>query len=287
MKKTEATVAISRSCSKRVVLDVVFQIFCILIGLVIMFPLIYAFFISFMGAEQIFSITAGLIPERWTLENYADAFAMAPFFKFMCNSIFVSLIASLVRILTASLAAFAFAFLDFPGKKILFYMVIATFLIPGDVTIAANYRTVASLHLINTYSGIMAIYLVNGMNIFMIRQSFKTFSVEIKDASYVDGCSNFRFFWSILLPSSYQILITVFITSFMGVWNSYLWPLMVTNKTEMRTVQVGITMLNFADGNPYGPIMAASMIVIIPSLILFLFFRRQIVEGMMSGGVKG
>lgn len=252
-----------------------------------MFPLIYAFFISFMGAEQIFSMTAGLIPERWTMENYQAAFATAPFFRFMFNSFLVSFISSMIRIFTASLAAFAFAFLDFPGKKILFYMVIATFLIPGDVTLAANYRTIANLHLINKYSGIMSIYLVNGMNIFMIRQSFKSFSSEIRDASYVDGCSNFRFFWNILIPSNYQILITVFITSFMGVWNSYLWPLMVTNKTSMRTVQVGITMLNFADGNPYGPIMAASIVVIIPSFILFLIFRRQIVEGMMSGGVKG
>lgn len=273
--------------TRRNAFSALFQISCILVGLAIMFPLIYAFFISFMGAEQIFSITSGLIPERWTTENYVAAFATAPFLHFMFNSFFVSFISSLIRILTASLAAFAFAFLDFPGKKVLFYLVIATFLIPGDVTLAANYRTIAGLHLINKYSGIMAIYLVNGMNIFMIRQSFKTFSTEIRDASYVDGCSNFRFFWNILLPSNYQILITVFITSFMGVWNSYLWPLMVTNKTSMRTVQVGITMLNFADGNPYGPIMAASMVVIIPSFLIFLFFRKQIVAGMMAGGVKG
>ena len=240
-----------------------------------------------MGAEQIFSTTAGIIPERWTFENYKDAFDTAPFGRFIINSIQVSFISSFVRVITASLAAFAFAFLDFPGKKVLFYMVIATFLIPGDVTIAANYRTIASLRLINTMPGIMAIYLVSGMNIFMLRQSFKTFSLEIRDASYIDGCSNFQFFWKILLPSNQQTLLTVFITSFMGVWNSYLWPLMVTNRTAKRTVQVGITMLNFSDGNPYGPIMAASMVVIIPSLVMFLLFRRHIVEGMTAGGVKG
>lgn len=277
----------NRKFTKREIHSAVFQVFCIAVGMIIMFPLFYAFFISFMGAEQIFSTTAGIIPERWTLENYKDALETAPFFRFIWNSLLVSLISSVIRVITASLAAFAFAFLDFPGKKVLFYLVIATFLIPGDVTIAANYRTIASLKLINTLPGVMAIYLVSGMNIFMLRQSFKSFSLEIRDASYIDGCTNFQFFWRILLPSNQQTLLTVFITSFMGVWNSYLWPLMVTNKTSMRTVQVGITMLNFSDGNPYGPIMAASMIVIIPSLIMFLMFRKHIVEGMMAGGVKG
>jgi sn-glycerol 3-phosphate transport system permease protein len=253
----------------------------------VLFPVIYAFLISFMKPEQVFDRNGSLVPQGWTMVNYIDALSTAPLFRFMLNSLYTALMSSVVRILTASLAAYAFAFMEFPGKKVLFMLVLGTFLIPGDVVLSANYRTVAQMKLINTYMGMMITSFVGGMNIFMLRQSFKTFSMEIMDASLVDGCSNFRFFWSILLPSNYQTLLTVFITSFMGTWNAYLWPLLVTNKTEMRTVQVGVTMLNFSDGNPYGPVMAASMLVLVPALILFLIFRRNIIAGMMAGGVKG
>ena len=266
----------------RVAGDWFYQLMCVGMGLIVMFPVIYAFFVSFMEPAQIFSRDAGIIPERWTLENYRTA----PLMRFMMNSFMISAVSSIVRVLTASLAAFAFAFMDFPGKNFLFILVLGTFMIPGDVVLAANYQLVARAHLINTYLGMMAIFLVSGMNIFMLRQSFKTFSSSIRDAAMVDGCSNFRFFWKILLPSNTATLLTVLITSFMSTWNTYLWPMMVTNKKEMRTIQVGITMLNFADGNSYGPVMAASIIVLLPALLLFLVFRRQIVAGMMAGGVK-
>lgn len=270
----------------RVAGDWFYQLMCVGMGLIVMFPVIYAFFVSFMEPAQIFSRDAGIIPERWTLENYRTALTTAPLMRFMMNSFMISAVSSIVRVLTASLAAFAFAFMDFPGKNFLFILVLGTFMIPGDVVLAANYQLVARAHLINTYLGMMAIFLVSGMNIFMLRQSFKTFSSSIRDAAMVDGCSNFRFFWKILLPSNTATLLTVLITSFMSTWNTYLWPMMVTNKKEMRTIQVGITMLNFADGNSYGPVMAASIIVLLPALLLFLVFRRQIVAGMMAGGVK-
>lgn len=270
----------------RVAGDWFYQLMCVGMGLIVMFPVIYAFFVSFMEPSQIFSRDAGIIPERWTLENYRTALTTAPLMRFMLNSFMISAVSSIVRVLTASLAAFAFAFMDFPGKNFLFILVLGTFMIPGDVVLAANYQLVARAHLINTYLGMMAIFLVSGMNIFMLRQSFKTFSSSIRDAAMVDGCSNFRFFWKILLPSNTATLLTVLITSFMSTWNTYLWPMMVTNKKEMRTIQVGITMLNFADGNSYGPVMAASIIVLLPALLLFLVFRRQVVAGMMAGGVK-
>lgn len=276
----------SREWIARMFGEVLVQGSCICIGLIVMFPVIYAFFVSFMEPSQVFSRTSGIIPEKWTLENYRVALSTAPLMRYMFNSFLISSVSSIVRVLTASLAAFAFAFMDFPGKRFLFILVLGTFMIPGDVVLAANYQTVARAHLINTYLGMMAIFLVQGMNIFMLRQSFKTFSASIRDAAMVDGCSNFRFFWKILLPSNTATLLTVLITSFMSIWNTYLWPMMVTNKTEMRTIQVGITMLNFSDGNSYGPVMAASIIVLFPALILFLGFRRQIVAGMMAGGVK-
>ena len=267
--------------------DILLQIVYVILGLTIAFPIIYAFFISFMEPSQVLRGGVNIFPEKWTLENYYTALHSAPLMRFMINSLIVSLASSTVRVLISALAAFAFAFLRFRFKNFWFMAILATMMIPADIVLVANYQTVSRLDLINTYLGMMIVFFVSAMNIFQFRQSFLTFSTSLKEASHIDGCSNFMFFWKILLPTNVSTVMTVFITAFVGSWNTYLWPLMVTNQTEMRTVQVGITMLNFSEGTVYGPIMAASMIVLLPTLVLFLVFQKKLVTGMMAGGVKG
>ena len=265
----------------------VLQALYLMVGLVIAFPIIYAFFISFMEPFQVLAGGVNLIPKKWTLENYKTALNSAPIMRFMWNSLILATVSSIVRVIVSAMAAFAFAFLEFPCKNLIFMTMLATIMIPADVVLVANYRTVSSMGWVNTYFGMMVVFFVSAMNIFQLRQSFKTFATSLKEAAHIDGCSNFNFFIRILLPTNFSTILTVFITAFIGTWNTYLWPLLVTNKTEMRTVQVGITMLNFSEGTVYGPIMAASMIVLLPSLVLFLTFQKKIVTGMMAGGVKG
>ena len=265
----------------------VLQALYLMVGLVIAFPIIYAFFISFMEPSQVLAGGVNLIPKKWTLENYKTALNSAPIMRFMWNSLILATVSSIVRVIVSAMAAFAFAFLEFPCKNLIFMTMLATIMIPADVVLVANYRTVSSMGCVNTYFGMMVVFFVSAMNIFQLRQSFKTFATSLKEAAHIDGCSNFNFFIRILLPTNFSTILTVFITAFIGTWNTYLWPLLVTNKTEMRTVQVGITMLNFSEGTVYGPIMAASMIVLLPSLVLFLTFQKKIVTGMMAGGVKG
>lgn len=265
----------------------VLQALYLMVGLVIAFPIIYAFFISFMEPSQVLAGGVNLIPKKWTLENYKTALNSAPIMRFMWNSLILATVSSIVRVIVSAMAAFAFAFLEFPCKNLIFMTMLATIMIPADVVLVANYRTVSSMGWVNTYFGMMVVFFVSAMNIFQLRQSFKTFATSLKEAAHIDGCSNFNFFIRILLPTNFSTILTVFITAFIGTWNTYLWPLLVTNKTEMRTVQVGITMLNFSEGTVYGPIMAASMIVLLPSLVLFLTFQKKIVTGMMVGGVKG
>ena len=160
-------------------------------------------------------------------------------------------------------------------------------MIPGDLLIIKNYNTVARLGLVNSYLGMMIVFFVSMINIFVMRQYFLSYSKSVREAALIDGCSNFMFFRKILIPSSKPVLITTFISSFVGVWNQYLWPLLVTNKNEMRTAQVAVTLLNFPDASPHGIVMAASIIIVLPSVLIFVIFQRYIKKGMMSGGVKG
>jgi sn-glycerol 3-phosphate transport system permease protein len=127
------------------------------------------------------------------------------------------------------------------------------------------------------------------MNIFIMRQNFLSYSKSLREAALVDGCGNFKFYSRILMPSNAPLIVTVFISSFVGTWNTYLWPLLVTNVNEMRTAQVAVTMLNINEGSSYGPgaVMAAAVLILIPSILVFLIFQRRIVGGIMAGAVKG
>ena len=133
----------------------------------------------------------------------------------------------------------------------------------------------------------MVIFFVSGMNIFVIRQYFLSYSLSLKEAAHIDGCGNLQFFLQILLPTTTPALVTVFISSFVGTWNTYLWPLIVTNVNEMRTAQVAITMLNTEASSNFGVVMAAATIILSPSVLVLALFQRKIVGGMMGGAVKG
>ena len=266
---------------------ILFQAFAILLGLLILFPIIYCFFVSFMMPNQVQSIPPTIFPKQGTLDNYQNVLETTTIGRFMINSLIVAGASSVIRLIVASFAAFAFSFYEFKGRNALFMLCLGTVMIPSDVVLVTNYQTISRLGLINTYVGMISVFCVSAMNIFMMRQNFLTFSRTLQEAAYIDGCSNIHFFFKILLPTSTPVLTTVFISSFISTWNTYLWPMLVTNNPLMRTVQVGVTMLNNEDGNVYGPIMAASMMVLVPTALIFLIFRKKIVSGMMGGAVKG
>lgn len=267
--------------------DVLFQILCFVIGLVVLIPLLYCVLCSFMQETEIISKELQFFPKKWSIENYVTVIRSSKILRFMLNSLVVSLVSSISRVITASMAAYAFTFFEFKGKKILFAMVVGSMIIPAEMLMVQNYFTTAELNLINTYMGMSIIFMVLCANIFLIRQNFRGFAAGVREAALVDGCGNWRFFSQVLLPISKPILATVFISSFVTTWNTYLWPLIVTNKNEMRTVQVIITMLNKSELNTaYGQVMAAAVLILIPSIIVFAVFQRRITEGMMAGAVK-
>ena len=273
--------------TKRTIKSGVLQAACLAFGVLLVTPVIYCILLSFMQPKEILSSPPTLFPGGFYLENYAAALRMTKIPRFILNSLFVSMVCSTMRIITASLAAYSFAFFDFRGKSFLFYLVLGTMLIPGDATIVTNYMTVSGMGLVNSYLGVMILYFVSAANIFLMRQYFLTVSKELKEAAEIDGCGSFRFYTNILVPVAKPVIATVFISSFVSTWNMYLWPMLITTRNEMRTVQVGITMLNFSEEAAYGATMAGAVMVLIPSLLVFIASQKQIVKGMTAGSVKG
>ena len=206
--------------------------------------------------------------------------------RFIWNSVFVTTLTCCLRVVTAALAAYGYACFDFKGKNLFFYLTVGTMLIPGEATLLTNYETISKLHMINTYQGIIIMFIGSATSVFIMRQYFLGVSASIKEASEMDGCGDIRFFTRILIPISKPILVTVFITAFVEIWNVYLWPMLITNRNEMRTVQVGIAQLNSSEGSAYGVIMAGAVIVLIPSLLVFIIFQKQIINGMVTGSVN-
>ena len=276
------------------------------ISFVILYPLVTKILVSFMPVSDVYDMSVHYIPKTFTLSNYQKAWDFLNIPALAFNSFFYPLVVSLIQTVSATVVAYGFARFDFRFKGFFFFLVVLGMVVPPDLILLplyVNFRyfDVAGLfqlifgrplNLLDTVTpfallGITCTGLKNGLYIFMMRQYYLTFSKDLKEASEVDGCGNIRFFCTILLPLSTPIITTIFISSFISTWNTYLWPMLVTNDNLMRTVQVGVTMLNFPEGSTYGPVMAASMIVLLPTLAVFVIFRRQIVGGIMGGAVKG
>lgn len=240
-----------------------------------------------MYPSEINSYPPKIFPKGLYFGNYISLFANSIFFRFVLNSFVIALVCTIMRIATSSLAAFSFSFLEFPFKKVLFFIILASMVIPGDALIISNYLTVSSLGLLDTYLGIMIIYFASAMDMFMFRQFMRTIPKELRDAAVIDGCGNFKFFSSIIMPICQPVIASIFISSFVGLWNAYMWPLLVTNTPEMRTIQVGITMLSTDENTAYGQVMAGSIVVLIPVIIVFILGKDRIISGITAGSIKG
>ena len=203
------------------------------------------------------------------------------------NSLTVATLGASVRMLLALLAAYAFAFYDFKGKKVLFFLLLGPMMLPGDILVVTNYQTVSSLQLLDTYLGMAITSFVGATQMFMLRQQFLHTPKALRESSFLDGCGDFRFMFSILFPLSRPVMITLFVQSFINIWNVYLWPLLVTNRTDMRTIQVGITMLTTHDGTAFHLVLAGVALSLIPAFILFFCLRKAIARSMEEGAMVG
>jgi sn-glycerol 3-phosphate transport system permease protein len=259
----------------------------LLIGLIIISPLLLGLSYSFMSLSEMSSIPPHFIPHNPVIHTYRRVFAAFPLFRFMANSFIVCAIIITAQFFTCSLAAYAFAFHRFRGERFVFFLILSTFMIPGDAIIIANFLTVTRLRLGDSYAGLVAPYLTGAMGIFLMRQFFLTIPGELQEAATIDGCRDLRFLFSVVLPVSKPALASLGVYTFINVYNQYLWPLLVTNTDRMRTVQVGIGFLKAEEAVDYGIVLAGAALVLIPAVIVFVIGQRYLVSGMTAGAVKG
>ncbi len=268
--------------------SVVGSIFSLALGLLIAFPLFYAFMSGFKDDATFDSYPPTIFPSDFTyLENYKQVLFDSLVPRFMMNSLLIAVVVTVVRLFLSMFASYAFAFFQFKGKNVLFFIIIGTMMIPTEAVLIPNYITISKLGMLNSYAGIMAVYFVSAIQVFMFRQSFKTISSSLREAAFLDGCGDLQFFFQICIPVSKATITALSLNSFVQVWNTYLWPLLVTNRPEMRTVQVGITMLAADESGVKAPIFAAIAVILLPTIIIFAFGQRNIVRGIASGSVKG
>nr|WP_231555919.1 carbohydrate ABC transporter permease [Thermotoga neapolitana] len=219
-------------------------------------------------------------------QNYVDAWNAAPFPRYYFNTFFVASATTILEVITASLAAYAFSWMVFPGRDFIFGLFLATMMIPGEVLLVPNFITISKLGWIDTYYALIVPWIVSVFAIFLLRQHFLTIPKELFDAAKIDGCSHWRFLWQIVVPLSRPAVITSALLKFVGSWNAFLWVLIVTNSEKYRTLPVGLQAFSSDVGTQYNLLMAAATFSILPVVILFIFTQKYFIQGIARTGLK-
>jgi multiple sugar transport system permease protein len=227
-------------------------------------------------------------PKSFLWGNYVIAWNKPEvgFTQYYLVSTYTAAVTTIGTVITSILAAYAFARMNFVGKGLFFYIVLATIMVPGEVLLIPKYLILSSLGWLDTYKALVAPWLASVFSIFLMRQFFMTIPNDLWDAAQIDGAGRWRFLWRVIVPLSKPVLITSAIFAFIGTWNSLLWPLVVTSKAEMRTIMVGLQVFNDESSSDYELLMAASTFCILPVVAMFFLLQRFFIEGIARSGLK-
>jgi len=255
-------------------------------SIVTLFPFIWMISTSFKTPPQIISYPPTLIPKPPTLEYYTQIFTKLNFGRFFLNSGYISVIITASALLTSSFVGYVFAKFNFWGKEVIFMMILSTMMIPFAVTMIPLYLIISKLVWINSHLALIIPGLYSTFGIFLIRQFMSSIPNELREAAIVDGCGEFRTFWSIILPQCKPVLAALGIFTFMWNWDNFLWPLIVLNNEDKFTLPVGLSMFSQQWWTNYGLVMAGATISVIPVLIVFFIFQKQFIQGIVLTGLK-
>ncbi len=305
--------------------NAVLYLLLIFMAIVVLFPLYQALITALASDPDVSSYPPKLFPASIQLENFAEALEIAPIPRYLFNSFVQSSLVTLSHLILASLAGYAFAFINFRFKNVFFLVFLSTMMIPWEAIIIPNYMTitgrnplpfcigdprfVSALQSINdlrlvsltvdparpscvlsfrdSYLGLALPYLATAFGTFLVRQFFMQIPKDLHDAATMDGCGRLRFLLTIAVPLARPALGTLAVFSFLQTYNQYLWPLLITNKPEMRTVQIGLTLLQDQERQQWNVVMAGVILILLPTFILFIVGNRQLIRGLSAGAVKG
>lgn len=281
-----------------IITTTIVYILLIALALIVIFPFYWMIITSLKSNSEVEQINQTFFPSIVMWSNYVYVFDSFDFLKYMKNTIVVAIFSTAGTLITTIFAAFAFARLKFKGREPLFLVFLMTMMIPGEMMVISNYITIAAFGWIGTgqtltkaYLAMIVPFLVSVFHIYLLRQNFKQIPNELYFAAKVDGKSDWKFLWRVMVPLAAPTLISITILKFMGTWNSYVWPNLVTNSDDFRLISNGLRGSSFTDADigktSYGYQMAATVLVTVPLFLLFVFFRKYIMRGVGRAGIKG
>ncbi|MGY0836989.1 carbohydrate ABC transporter permease [Aerococcus urinaeequi] len=259
----------------------------IFMWLFMMFPLIYALLMALKPSAELYDPNSILFPQNPTLTNFVEVFDIAPLGRYIINSIIVATSVTVLQILTSLLAGFAFRFIQFKGSKLVYALILSTMMVPGEAVIISQFLMVSGWGLNDSIIVLILPFMASAFNIFLCTQALQHFPYEIYEAAKMDGCRDLRFVFEIMFPLLRPTLGSMAVQSFLAGWNMYMWPLLVTNNDNARTVQIGISMLNSVDSQSLVLMIAGVIISMMPSLVIFIIGSKNMVKGLTAGAVKG
>jgi sn-glycerol 3-phosphate transport system permease protein len=258
-----------------------------LLAVIVLFPLYMTIVNSLLTPSQIATRPPKFFPTDPQWDAYSRAWNVGDMGLYLRNSLIVTVIITVGQVVTAILAGYAFAFLEFPFKRTLFVVFLATLMVPFEVTIVTNVTTISDLGLYDTYPGLAVPFLATGFGAFLMRQAFLVLPGDLRDAAALDGYGHWRFLTRVAVPLARPAVAALTVFAFLAAWNQYLWPLLVTKDNSLRTVQIGLKQLQAQSIDQVNVTFAGAIIAVVPLVILLLAFQKQLVRGLTAGAVKG
>ena len=273
----------------KIVSNILIYAFLIFIAIIVLFPFYWMIISSLKTLDEYKLSVPTLFPRQLVFGNYAEAFTKANLGRLFLNTVYVGLVSTILSLIITVLSAFAFSRLEFKGKDALFGVLLATMMIPGELFTITNYQTVFYLNWMNTFTALIVPFLVSVFYIYLLKQNFMQIPNELYLAAKVDGTSDLKYLWKVMIPLSLPTLISITILKMMGAWNSYVWPNLVTDSDEYRLITNGLrNAFVESTGDVNIPIqMAAVAMVSAPLFLVFLFLRKYIMKGVSRSGIKG
>ena len=257
------------------------------LAFVVLFPIYVTVVGSLLMPEQLTSRPPTLIPDHPQWSSYSDAWSGGHFSTYLRNSAVITAAITVGQLATSILAGYAFALLEFPFKRTIFVVFLATMMVPFEVTIITNLQTVTDLGWYNSYAGLAVPFLATGFGAFLMRQAFLQIPHDLRDAATIDGYGHLKFLGRVAVPLARPSIAALAVFSFLGAWNQYLWPLLVTRDDEYRTVQIGLKQLRSTQLDEINVTLAGTILAALPLVVLLILFQKQLIRGLTTGAVKG